>query len=133
MIKVKAGDPNLLRRKLFIETLALLKELDDNFSAMVNSRSAIEVTVYDHDKQFAADMANEIVRWVNEQSTKLLNENKTQSMANTGLGIGVRPLNTLHIILHRYVLNSYRPNAVVQHFQISMQLISICISKSQQS
>lgn len=54
-----------------------------------------------------------------------LNQNKTQSMANTGLGIAVRPLSTLLIILHRYVLNSCRPNPVVQHFQIFMHT-SVC-------
>lgn len=123
----------------------VIKELDDNFSAIVNSRSAIEVTVFDHDKQFAADMANEIVKWVNEQSTQLLNANKTQilSLYETKVKEKEKQVNMLNDSLinmkDRYHFSSNigglqamtnAPGGNSRDYQIAMQSIKLLEEKS---
>ncbi len=52
------------------------KELEDNYSAVRNDKGAVEITVYDIDKQQAADMCNDIVAKVDEMNNNIILENK---------------------------------------------------------
>jgi len=56
----------------------VVKELESNLNVVVNAKSAIEVTVFDHDREFAAELANAVVYKTDEISTQLLNDNKTR-------------------------------------------------------
>lgn len=54
----------------------VMKELEENYSAVRNDKGAVEITVYDIDKQRAADMCNDIVAKVDEMNNNIILENK---------------------------------------------------------
>ncbi len=56
----------------------VMRELEDNMTVEKNEKGAVVVTVIDHGKKVAADMANEIVDQIDIANKKLLNENKTK-------------------------------------------------------
>ena len=60
---------------------AVQMQLDDNVSVEKNDRGAIEVTVYDHNKDTAAAMANAIVNQIDEINKTLINDNKQKMLA----------------------------------------------------
>ena len=60
---------------------AVQMELDDNVSVEKNDRGAIEVTVYDHNKDTAAYMANAIVNQIDEINKTIINDNKQKMLA----------------------------------------------------
>jgi capsular polysaccharide biosynthesis protein len=60
---------------------AVQNELEDNFKVEKTDKGAIEVTVYDHDKIFAADMANAIVAKIDDINKVILNENKLKMLS----------------------------------------------------
>lgn len=60
---------------------AVQLELEDNYYAGKTDKGAIEVTVYDHDKQFASDMANTIVQKIDDINKEMLNDNKKKMLS----------------------------------------------------
>ncbi len=57
------------------------QELEDNYHAEKTDKGAIEVVVYDHDKQLASDMANDIVTKIDDINKGMLNENKKKMLS----------------------------------------------------
>jgi len=57
------------------------RELEDNYHAEKTDKGAIEVVVFDHDKQLASDMANAIVTKIDNINKDMLNENKKKMLS----------------------------------------------------
>jgi len=55
---------------------AVIKEFESNYSVIRNERGAIEISVEDHDKQLAADMANEVTNHIDQTYKDVVNGNK---------------------------------------------------------
>lgn len=60
---------------------AVQQELEDNVNVEKNDKGAIEVTVYDYNKDTAAAMANAIVNQVDEINKTIINDNKQKMLA----------------------------------------------------
>jgi len=54
----------------------VMKELEDNYTAVKNNRGAIEITVYDTDKEQAAAMANDIVAKIDDINNDIMLDSK---------------------------------------------------------
>jgi uncharacterized protein involved in exopolysaccharide biosynthesis len=52
------------------------KELEENYNAVKNDKGAIEVTVYDEDKNLAAQMCNDIVAKIDDINNDMILDNK---------------------------------------------------------
>jgi capsular polysaccharide biosynthesis protein len=59
----------------------VMKELEENYSAVRNDKGAVEITVYDTDKQRAADMCNDIAAKVDEMNNNIILENKRRILS----------------------------------------------------
>ena len=60
---------------------AVMNELEDNYQSERTDKGAIEITVYDHDKDTAAAMANEIVNKIDDISKTIMMENKQKMLS----------------------------------------------------
>jgi hypothetical protein len=58
-----------------------MKELEENYTAFRNDKGAVEITVFDTDKERAAIMCNEIVAKVDEMNNNIILENKRRILA----------------------------------------------------
>lgn len=59
----------------------VMKELEENYTAFRNDKGAVEITVFDTDKERAATMCNEIVAKVDEMNNNIILENKRRILA----------------------------------------------------
>lgn len=59
----------------------VMKELEENYTAFRNDKGAVEITVFDTDKERAAIMCNEIVAKVDEMNNNIILENKRRILA----------------------------------------------------
>lgn len=59
----------------------VMKELEENYTAFRNDKGALEITVFDTDKERAAIMCNEIVAKVDEMNNNIILENKRRILA----------------------------------------------------
>jgi hypothetical protein len=59
----------------------VMKELEENYTAFRNDKGAVEITVFDTDKERAAIICNEIVAKVDEMNNNIILENKRRILA----------------------------------------------------
>lgn len=59
----------------------VMKELEENYTAFRNDKGAVEITVFDTDKERAAIMCNEIVAKVDEMNNNIILENKRRILS----------------------------------------------------
>lgn len=59
----------------------VMKELEENYTAFRNDKGAVEITVFDTDKERAATMCNEIVAKVDEMNNNIILENKRRILS----------------------------------------------------
>ncbi len=59
----------------------VMKELEENYSAVRNDKGAVEITVFDTDKQRASDICNDIAAKVDEMNNNIILENKRRILS----------------------------------------------------
>ena len=59
----------------------VMKELEENYTAFRNDKGAVEISVFDSDKERAAIICNEIVAKVDEMNNNIILENKRRILA----------------------------------------------------